>query len=193
MEFLMRLSALRVPVFLVSALSLNACSGSGFWQYERDTFTLPGANPNIPVDSSENFARSHNAPLIDPAPLQTEAGDIWPGPMQSVPTLKDLQKQTTSEMTGGAGAPVLAPLPPLPSLPGYELSPQQLGPPAPSQVFTGNSVVTRAGHIPIQGNQSYKPPPGTPDNGNIVVPNGNGTSTVISPTGQVTTIPTPKQ
>jgi hypothetical protein len=24
------------------------------------------------------------------------------------------------------------------------------------------------------------------------VPNGNGTSTVISPTGQVTTIPTPK-
>jgi hypothetical protein len=26
-----------------------------------------------------------------------------------------------------------------------------------------------------------------------VVPNGNGTSTVISPTGAVTTIPTPKQ
>jgi hypothetical protein len=193
MEFLMRLSALRVPVVLVSALSLDACSGSGFWAYERDTLTLPGANPNIPVESSENFSRSDHAPLVEPPPLQTEAGDIWPGPTQSVPTLKDLQKQTTAEVNGGPGAPVLAPLPPLPSLPGYELSPQQLGPAAPPQAFTGASIPTRAGHIPVEGNQSYKPPPGVPDNGNIVVPNGNGTSTVISPTGQVTTIPTPKK
>jgi hypothetical protein len=194
MEFLMRLSARRVPVLqgvpvlLVSALALTGCSGSGFWQYERNTFTLPGVNPNLPVDSSENFARSHHAPLVEPAPLQTEAGDVWPGPMQSVPTLKDLQKQQTAEMSGGVGAPVLAPLP---SLPGYELSPQQVGRPAPPEVFSGATVPTRAGHVPILGNQSYKSPPGVPDNGNIVVPNGNGTSTVISPTGQVSTIPTP--
>ena len=185
------IAALKAPVLLASALALSACSGSGFWQYERDTLTLPGANPNMPVQGSENFARAHAASTTEIAPLRTEAGDIWPGPTQTVPTLKDLQKQQSAEMNGGAGAPTLAPLPALPSLPGYELSPQQTLRPPPAEVFSGSDVPTRAGHVPIQGNQSYKAPAGTADNGNIVVPNGNGTSTVISPTGQVTTIPTP--
>ena len=179
---------------LASALVLSGCSGSGFWQYERNTFTLPGANPNMPAGSSENYLRARNGTFAEPQPLHTEAGDIWPGPTQNVPTLKDLQKQQASETgQGGTGGPGLGPLPPLPSLPGYEISQQDIGSPTPAQAFPNATIPTQHGKLPIQGEQGYKPPPGASSaGGNIVVPNGNGTSTVISPTGQVSTIPTPK-
>ena len=187
----MRRSALLVPVLAIPVLLLGACSGSGFWRYEEDTLTLPGENPNLPSGAAENFQRARHAPMAEPAPLLTDAGDIWPGPTAAVPTLKDLQKQQTSELAGGNNAPSLAPLPPLPSLPGYEISPQDAATPAPAQVFPGSVVPTRNGRVPIHGEQGYRSPAGTAS-GNIVVPNGNGTSTVISPTGQVTTIPMPK-
>jgi hypothetical protein len=182
-------------VLLAPALLLSACSGSGFWRYERDSFTLPGANPNRPVGSAENFQRAQHKPVAEPAPMLTEAGDIWPPPSTPVPTLKDLQKQQTAEINGASnpgGSAALAPLPPLPSLPGYEISPQDVGNPAPPLIYPGSVVPTPHGRVPIGADQGYKPPVGAGANGNIIVPNGNGTSTVISPTGQVTTIPTPK-
>jgi hypothetical protein len=180
-------------VLLAPALLLSACSGSGFWRYEQHSFTLPGANPNRPVGSAENFQRAQHKSLTEPAPLLTEAGDIWPPPSAPVPTLKDLQKQQTAEVNADGtpgGAAALAPLPPLPSLPGYDISPQEPGNAAPPLVYPGSVVPTQHGHVPINPDQGYKP--GTSANSNIIVPNGNGTSTVISPTGQVTTIPTPK-
>ena len=178
---------------LASALLLSGCSGSGFWRYEHDTLTLPGANPNMPVGSSENYLRARNGTLAEPRPLLTESGDIWPGPTQNVPTLKDLQKQQSAETgQGGDGAPGLAPLPALPSLPGYEISQQDVGSPTPAQAFPHATIPGQNGRIQIQGDQGYKAPPAGSSGGNIVVPNGNGTSTVISPTGQVTTIPTAK-
>ncbi len=181
---------------LATALLLSACSGSGFWRYEEDSFTFPGANPNRPVGSAENFQRAQHKPVAEPAPLLTEAGDIWPPPSAPVPTLKDLQKQQTAEINAGAsttgGATGLAPLPALPSLPGYEISPQEPGTTAPPLVYPGSVVPTPRGRVPINLDQGYKPEAGAGPNGNIIVPNGNGTSTVISPTGQVTTIPTPK-
>ncbi len=181
---------MRRSALLASVLLLSGCSGSGFWRYEQDGFTLPGANPNMPAGSSENYLRARHANLTDPKPLLTEAGDIWPGPSQPVPTLKDLQKQQSAEISGGANGagPNLAPLPALPSLPGYEISQQERGNPAPPVIFPGNTVPTMNGRVPLQGDQGYK----GGASGNIIVPNGNGTSTVISPTGQVTTIPTPK-
>ena len=61
------------------------------------------------------------------------------------------------------------------------------------------AAVLRGGHIssrysnPNQQNIGMPPPDEqTLPNGDIVVPNGNGTSTVISPTGKVTTTQTPK-
>ncbi|HTZ70632.1 MAG TPA: hypothetical protein VMB71_08285, partial [Acetobacteraceae bacterium] len=79
---------------LCVVLLLGGCSGSGFWRYERDTFTFPWQNPNSPVSESENFQRARfGTKTGNPAPqLLTEAGDIWPGPPAPVPTLKDLQK-----------------------------------------------------------------------------------------------------
>jgi hypothetical protein len=186
---------------LASLLLLAACSGSGFWRYQEDTLTLPGANPNMPVTDSENYLRSKGSKIQEPQPLLTEAGDVWPGPPAPVPTLKDLQKQQMADINDQSGTPTLTPLPALPSLPGYEIQPQEAGSPAPPQAFP-NGVASIPGRRPalITGDQTYHGlgtmggPAGTgiAGNGPIVVPNGNGTSTVINPNGSVSTIPTPK-
>jgi len=191
---------------LVSLTLLDGCSGSGFWRYQRDTLTIPGANPNLPVTDSENYLRSTGAKLAEPQPLLTEAGDVWPGPPAPVPTLKDLQKQQMADLNdqSGTGAPNLTPLPTLPSLPGYEIQAQEPGNPAPQVAFPGG-VANIPGRRPalITGDQTYHglggmgsgpatTGSGIAGNGPIVVPNGNGTSTVINPNGSVSTIPTPK-
>jgi hypothetical protein len=185
-------------VALVAVLLLSGCSGSGFWRYEKDSFTFPWQNPNGPVSDSENYVRSRYGMKTGPAPqILTESGDIWPGPPAVVPTLKDLQKQQLAEINSSGGVPGqgLAPLPTLPTLPGYEISTQEPIHPPPSSLFTGGVVGVGGRHISTSyGPTSAALPAATPapaSNGNIVVPNGNGTSTVISPTGKVTTIPTP--
>lgn len=179
---------------LVPVLLLASCSGSGFWRYERDTFTQPGlpfikgANPNQPVSSAENYRLSVGAKTSAEAPQLTEAGDIWPGPPAPVPTLKDLQKQQMSEINNTGSGAGLSPLPPLPSLPGYEISEQDPGHAAPPSAL---NVPGRRGTAILPVPQL---PAGTDTTGNqpIIVPNGNGTSTVISPNGTVSTITTPK-
>jgi hypothetical protein len=180
---------------LIVVLLLPGCSGSGFWRYEKDSFTFPWQNPNAPVSDSENFIRArHGMKAMDAPPMLTEAGDVWPGPPAPVPTLKDLQKQQLAEINNDNGTPgkALSPLPSLPSLPGYEISNQEPGNVAPGGLFNG-------GIVPMQGGRhtttSYGSSggavvvPQTGPNGDIVVPNGNGTSTVISPSGKVTTVP----
>jgi hypothetical protein len=182
---------------LVAVLLLTGCSGSGFLRYEEDTFTFPWQNPNQPVRSGENFVASRQGTKSVQSPqLLTESGDIWPGQTQPVPTLKDLQKQQSAEATGSPG---LTPLPPLPSLPGYEISAPEPGSPAPGNLFSGavglpggRNTTTRYG---IAGGAPGMPSaqaPTTAQGGNIVVPNGNGTNTVISPTGKVTVVPADK-
>jgi hypothetical protein len=180
---------------LLMGLLLSGCSGSGFWRYQEDAVALPWQSPNAPVGSSENFQRAKLGTKATGTPLLTEAGDIWPGPPLPVPTLKDLQKQQMAEINNEGAAPGagLAPLPALPSLPGYEIAPQDPGHAAPARTFSGGLVPLPGGRAaPLAGGENYKEiggGNGLP--GAIVVPNGNGTSTVIGPTGNVTTIPTP--
>jgi hypothetical protein len=182
---------MRRPGLLALALLLPGCSGSGFWQYQRDSFTLPGWNPNKPVGTSENYVRSLQGQthwqVGEHSVLLTEGGDIWPGPPRPVPTLKDLQKAQTAEINGQANA--LAPLPALPSLPGYEITPPPPGSPPPPTTFPGALVRVPGGRAPqaIMGTAGTQPISGP--NGTIIVPNGNGTSTVIGPNGSVSTIP----
>ena len=97
-------------------------------------------------------------------PLTTEPGDIWPGPLPPPKTLQDLERQT------------------------------QTGTQAPAK----GSPLDRAGNpllAPLPNGVSGSTPSGgtePPVDRRIIVPNGNGTSTVIYPDGRIETIPTPK-
>jgi hypothetical protein len=181
---------MRRILLLASTLLLQGCAGSGFYSYLGDTFTPPfGANPNGAPGTGENYAKIRGKPdaTVTPAPVLYEAGDVWPAPPKAPPTLKDLQAQQAADMkNGGQG---YAPLQPLPTLPGYEVPQQQPQPYVPSSSFSQGTVHRPNGApLAIGGDTALK---GQSGNGNIIVPNGNGTSTVISPTGTVTTIPTP--
>ncbi len=186
-------------LLFASTLLLTGCANSGYWRFVGDTATLPGANPNRPTGSSETYAKvrhKETAPVESPPPLLTQAGDVWPGNPKPVPTLRDLQRQQSVALGAnglGSNTPVLAPLPPLPVLPGFETPPQLPSEPPPEPSFPNQRVTTPSGPPMHFGTpQNYRGVPGGANGReSIVVPNGNGTSTVIGPNGEVSTIPTP--
>jgi len=76
-------------------------SGCGYQTWSPFT---GGSNPNMPLSDSENMRRVQgHEPAV--APLTTEPGDIWPGPLAPPQTLQDL------EATGGLTPEPEAPVP----------------------------------------------------------------------------------
>ena len=206
----MRRSALPVSVILASGLLVSGCSG--VTTFLGDTHS-PIWNPNRPVGDSENMRRVKGQPT-DVEPLVPEPGNVWPGPAKPEPTLQDLEQQQNDMTRGvspgqqqtpflpdhtqphpttrgsstppGNGQPGLPPE--LTGPPRYPVPSSVPGPGPQGQIFQtpkGPAVGTRN-----QGSTSTINTPG--NNGSIVVPNGNGTSTVIAPDGSISTVPTPK-
>jgi hypothetical protein len=158
----------------IALVSLTMLSGCGFHTWWNPPFTT-GYSPNTPTTDSVNMSRVKGQGVAV-TPLATEPGDIWPGPLPPPKTLQDLERQspmgTQAPAKGSpldrAGNPLLAPLP--------------NGTPGST---TGSS---------LGGNSMTTPPTAgqPPTDRRIIVPNGNGTSTVIYPDGRIETIPTPK-
>ncbi len=188
----------RLPL-LGLCLSLSGC---GFTAWHSFPF-VAGQDPYMPVGDAENLRRAQGIPVSAP-PLTTEPGNIWPGPVQSEPTLENLEQEsgplpnqaTPPRMpaTRGSSTPPgpVQTIPPVPRIP--PVAPPAIpavppvGPPvagAPYQTPQGTGVTSG-------GTSAYKTI--TMPNGStaIVVPNGNGTSTVINSNGTVQTVPTPK-
>jgi len=205
---------MRVIVTLGLALAVSGC---GFQTWWNPPFTA-GQNPNMPVSDAPNMQRimGERSPV---EPIVSEPGDIWPGLIQSSPTLQDL------EQTGRVASQPERPVPgsPLsrgtePALPRPNPAPGSSTPPgnvspglrtpttppplssyaappaAPPSTGPGGQVVhTPSGPNVITGGTSaYQTTTGPGGAQSIVVPNGNGTSTVIHPDGRIETIPTPK-
>jgi hypothetical protein len=155
----------------IALVSLTMLSGCGYHTWWNPPFST-GFSPNTPVTTSVNMSRVKGRDVAV-TPLTTQPGDIWPGPLPPPTTLQDLEKAEQ----GGVEAPV----------PGSPLSrgarsltaPLPKGTPGASTPQGGTSSGT-----PAAPNQA-------PDQ-RIIVPNGNGTSTVIYPDGRIETIPTPK-
>ena len=205
----MRRSAL-LGLTLSLPVLLAGCDGAG--TYLGDTFTFPGSNPNLPLGNSEN-ARRVLGEQVGVGPVLPEPGDIWPGPPPPVPSLSDIEKldnenpanppaQTTPDLPDhrqprgsstppGNNQPGLPPLANPPVMPPF--TPVT---PAPGQPRTGTTVQTPRGPSTITGGtNNYRtttPPGGVGGGQGILIPNGNGTSTLIGPDGSVTTVPTPK-
>ena len=123
-----------------------------------------GTNPNMPVTDSVNMSRVQGRDVAV-KPLSAEPGDIWPGPLPPAHSLQDLERQ------GGMGVPQ-APVKGSP----LDRAGNPLLAPLPAGGSGGSSSGTSVGETDRR----------------IIVPNGNGTSTVIYPDGRIETVPTPK-
>jgi hypothetical protein len=187
-----------------------ALSGCGYNTWYNPPFTT-GSNPNFPAGDSENMRRVLGE-QVDLPVLTTEPGDVWPGPLPPEPTLQDLQQQagqaplSTPGSTQFQAQPPSMP-PPLPSRgsstppptgqpapppPPRSGAPQATIPPSPPNP-AGQVLPTQRGPAVTNGGTSGYQTTTTPGGGSaIVVPNGNGTSTIIHSDGTIETVPTPR-
>ncbi len=202
---------MRRIAFTCLCLALPGCGYNTWW---NPPFTS-GSNPNFPAGDSENMRRVMGEQVDSPM-LTPEPGDIWPGPLPPEPTLQELEQQglQTAPEQPVPGSPQFQGtqppnLPPPPASRGSSTPPgtSQPGPtplPAPTpprptdttpparnpagQVYTTpqGPAVSGGG---TSGYQTITPPGG---GSAIVVPNGNGTSTIIHSDGRIETVPTPR-
>jgi hypothetical protein len=148
--------------FVLAGMTM-ALSGCGYSTWWNPPFSS-GSNPHVPLTNSVNMERVQGGGVAV-TPLTTEPGDIWPGPLAPPKTLQDLERE----------------------------SPDSAHPEAP----TKGSPLSRGINpllAPVPGGTpGLTPEPSSPQvDRRIIVPNGNGTSTVIYPDGRIETIPTPK-
>lgn len=190
---------------LLLGLGGFALSGCAFHEWDRPPF-FSGPDPYAPSGDTENMRRARGQATVV-QPLTPMAGNVWPGPLPPTVTLEDLVKQ--EQQNGGQ----LAPEQRLPGQPAPPAIPAPESAPAPPP--TVQPVVPQ---IPPVPNVAGSTPPASPSNGGvvqtpqgpavtsggtgtfksvtmpngltgIVVPNGNGTSTIILSNGQVQTVP----
>lgn len=152
----------------------NPLDGAGGFIADTHTFHL---NPNRPVGNAPNVLRVEGR-QVNQAPLTTEPGDVWPGPIAPEPTLQDIERQQNQAVLNGQPTP-------LPRRGAAAPSPAQPAVPTPTYPTQQGPAIGTPG---ANGVQTYTSPTGGTG---IVVPNGNGTSTLIGPNG-VTGAPTPR-
>jgi hypothetical protein len=79
----------------------------------------PFGNPNAPVNTSETAKRAlGQTPAV--TPITPQSGNVWPGPVQPVPTIADIEKNM-NEPLGRIYTPSL----PSPYPPGQDPNQQQ--------------------------------------------------------------------
>jgi len=186
-------------IVLLGLFLLTGCSGWGHFIADTHTFQ---SNPNMPPGDSENMRRVSGQDATQQA-LTPEPGNIWPPPAGPVPTLMDLEQPGAQNgqnpvtppaigsggtppaiPSGGLGAEAPMPMPSATTMP--TVRPPASTPPASYQTPRGAAVTTGGG----PGYSTTTTPGGGGQS--IVVPNGNGTSTIIHADGTVETVPTPK-
>lgn len=153
----------------------NPLDGAGGFLYDTQ---LWHSNPNLPAGADETMQRVQGKDVAV-EPLTPEEGDVWPGAMLTVPNVQNLNQNSGEPLPApnvpAAPPPLLFPETPL----GPQGSTTPPAPPSPTPVSAQKPQKSQAG--------------GGPDDGQpVIVPNGDGTSTVIRPDGSIQTIPTPK-
>ena len=197
-------------------LALSGCTGVG--EFLDHTFSLPGTVPTLPMADSENVRRALGQPTeIDP--LGPEPGNVWPRQQGPEPNLTDIGRQQDSverrsfpaTTVPGATPGLSAGRQPRPrssfSPPGGFTPPGNTSPAAGSRAPIGVQPPSSAGGrgpaggvvntpqgpaVDTGGTSGYRQLNTPRGPGAIMVPNGNGTSTIISPDGSVQTVPTPR-
>ena len=195
----------RIAPILLSTALLAGCASyvgnpaAGFGGFLGDVVRLSG-NPNRPSIDSPNARRVMGAEVVAD-PLESEAGNIWPGPLPPARTMSDMQREM-----GGSLPPIDAPslrgssTPPAPAaipaaLPAARLpaagpiAPQPAVPSMPSSRVLQTPGGPATTSIGSNGVETFTLPSGR---SGIVMPNANGTLTLIGPDGTTQTIPAPR-
>jgi hypothetical protein len=182
----MRRSAL-LCCALAAPVLLAGCTGTGvFFDHTIDWFD---ENPNGPAGNSEMFQRLRGEPLAI-TPLLPEPGNVWPGPPPPELTLQEIEQQQQQQPGAPAAAgPADRRVPhsegEAPAVVRPNRVPNLAAPP--QQTPNGTSLDVTGG-IKVPGYRQLQPP--APTGKGILVPNGNGTSTLIGPDGSISTVPT---
>jgi hypothetical protein len=128
---------LRKTLVLGTALLLSSCTEG---QYIEQSF-WPFGNPNAPAAHGETAARAlGQAPAV--TVIASQPGNIWPGPVQPMPTLSQVQQNANLPLGQGYTPSVPSPYPP-------GVTPPSLG----LDNSTGTSL------YPSQNGQQVVPPP----------------------------------
>ncbi len=99
---------MRKTLVLGTALLLSGCVSE---QHAGRDLLWPFGNPNAPAATSETAQRAlGNAPQI--AVIQPQPGDVWPGPVQPMPTLSQVQKNANLPLGQGYVPSLPSPYPP---------------------------------------------------------------------------------
>ncbi|HEY0421476.1 MAG TPA: hypothetical protein VGC80_18310 [Acetobacteraceae bacterium] len=186
---------MRRPALLGLSLLLAGCNyvGSpfeGFGGFMGDTVS---ANANRPAGAGANMRRVTGED-VPAEPLLPEAGNVWPGPLPPAKTMSDLQREDRGNPpqeprpiprgSSTPGAPVtVTPPPPVSSV--SPPTPRFASPPAGSRVLQTPSgpATTSTGQ---NGVETFMTPSGRTG---VVVPNGNGSSSMIGSDGSIVTVP----
>ncbi len=194
----------RFALLGLCAVSLSGCAFP-FW--DRTPF-VTGSDPYAPRGDTENMRRARGQQIAVPT-LNPAAGNMWPGPIPRTPSMADLVKQEgqgqlqpPQRLEGQPPSPTLppqssaAPPPTVQPVQPYIPPVPEAAPPtseAPAAPSSGQVVQTPQGQgVTTGGTGAFKTLTMPGGQTGIVVPNGNGTSTVIMSNGQVQTVPTPK-
>lgn len=188
-------------------LLLSGCTGVG--SYMRSTIS-PNGNPNTPKSEAINMQRARGN-VVEVQPITPMPGDVWPGPVQPVPTLGQIQKRMNTplsdEYNQQYGAPAAGVLPSSgqssflapPGVTSRVANPNFIQPPkiqsSPPPFQVGQEVIAPYGPAGVvTGNSNGRYQMVAPINGRgggTLFPNGNGTATLVGPDGQQTTILAP--
>jgi len=190
---------MRLIALLGLTLTLGGCGFNTWW---NPPFTT-GFDPNQPQGDSANLRRIMGDPTAA-EPLMTETGNIWPGPLPPTPTLQDLQDRGLTgdsvfpaphSSPGSSVPPASAYMPQAPraAVPAGLPSPSSPGAAPPPRERTGQVYNTPSGPVVTTGGTAGYQTTTLPGGGTgVIVPNGNGTSTIIRSDGRVETIQTPR-
>ena len=186
----------RLLLPLLLAIPLSGCAthvgnpSEGLGGFLSNTFSWRGGGNRPALDSAN--ARRVMGGAEEAEPLLPEAGNVWPGPLPPARTMADLQRDMST------------PLPPIDAAPGASRAaaapaaapaarPTPVPSPVPAPVPAGRLLQTPQGPATtvIGGNgvETFTLPNGR---SGIVMPNANGTLTLIGPDGTSQTIPAPR-
>ena len=193
----------RFGLMLGTALALSGCVGFGDFLENTSTY---GTNPNKPMGDSLNMRRVQGQ-QAEAAPIMPQPGNVWPRGVDPLPTLmQDMDSAPPMRPAGnprtsqsGAQPTPMAAIPPASTAQGATQAGTQTMPPDPPQSPLAAAdlppqtvIPTASGPASVNARTDRYQTVATPAGTAVLVPNGNGTATLMRADGTMETVPAPR-